>query len=444
MRAITTILCVLSMVACAPKLEPRRYQGKWPPNVHFYFAAGTFTLSPAGELSLALAEPCKEHVWLENSHAMTWVPCDLRRLNTIHVVVATPWRMQVPGVWLDERHLVFRVDWKRSGIDPLDADVPALILQPWRISGTTWEQSTEETWTPNADLQRQILTLLGAPTETESVAGGRPPNLEVTRLEIDGGALHAGSLTTLTVQITNRGPGTAYRVATTVRSGFMSLHGRHAEFGTIQPGTEKLRRVRLMLPASETSPDTMLVLVFDEGNGFPPPSASRRVPIAAPAIAPVLAVQCSIPGRDKERPGLDAGEQLVLHCVVGNTGTGAANVVLETSLAGATPVVSPVKRIAPGEHSVLDARITISRDLAIDSVVDIAIVAVDRQFARSASTRIVGVIRKPRLCAADQLTHTQYRTKLAELRAALAAGDLTQDQFDRYDAELVSCLNDAP
>lgn len=127
-----------------------------------------------------------------------------------------------------------------------------------------------------------------------------------------------------------------------------------------------------------------------------------------------------------------------------NTGTGAANVVLETSLAGATPVVSPAKRIAPGEYTPLDARIMIPRDLAIDSAVDIAIVAVDRQFARSASTRIVGVIRKPRLCAAGQLTHTRYRAKLVELRAALAAGDLTQDQFDRYDAELVSCLNDAP
>ena len=39
-----------------------------------------------------------------------------------------------------------------------------------------------------------------------------------------------------------------------------------------------------------------------------------------------------------------------------------------------------------------------------------------------------------------QLTRAQYRTKLNELRAAVAAGDLTQAQLDRYDAELVTCL----
>jgi len=86
----------------------------------------------------------------------------------------------------------------------------------------------------------------------------------------------------------------------------------------------------------------------------------------------------------------------------------------------------------------------VPRDLAIDSTVEIAIVAVDHEFARSARTRIVGVIRKPRLCATGLSDRRASEAQLAELRAARAAGDLTQDQFDRYDAELVSCLNDAP
>jgi hypothetical protein len=88
--------------------------------------------------------------------------------------------------------------------------------------------------------------------------------------------------------------------------------------------------------------------------------------------------------------------------------------------------------------------ITIPRALAIDSEVTITIVARDRHFARSASTQIAGAIRKPRLCAAGELTHTQYHEKLAKLRAEQHARHLTQDQFDRYDAELVGCLNDKP
>jgi hypothetical protein len=432
-RAITIALGILSMIACVPtslrRRQPRPYEGSLPSNVHVNLA-GTFTLSPTGELTLALDDPCTEA-----SMEAPWEPCDLSMLYAIRVVAQTPWGTQVHGEWLDEEHLVFRVNWKLAVPDPLDADVPAMIARPWTISGTTW--------TPRADEIRQILTLLGAPSEAEIVSGGPPPSLEVTRFEIDGGALHAGSGTTLTVQITNRGPGTAYRVAATVRSGIWNLHGRRAEFGRIAPGTEKLRRLRLMLPASETSPDTMLVLVVDEGSGFSPPSASRRVPIAAPAVAPVLAVQCSMPGRSKERPGLDAGEQIVVHCLVENTGTGTANVELETSLAGATPIASLTKPVAPKDRTAFDIPMAVPRELAIDSAVEIAVVAVDRHFARSASTRIVGVIRKPRLCAAGQLTHTQYGAKLAKLRAALSAGDLTQDEFDRYDAELVTCLNDA-
>jgi hypothetical protein len=39
-----------------------------------------------------------------------------------------------------------------------------------------------------------------------------------------------------------------------------------------------------------------------------------------------------------------------------------------------------------------------------------------------------------------QLTRQQYHAKIAELRAAVAAGDLTSAQLDRYGAELVACL----
>ena len=50
------------------------------------------------------------------------------------------------------------------------------------------------------------------------------------------------------------------------------------------------------------------------------------------------------------------------------------------------------------------------------------------------------LVRKPRLCEPGQLTRAQYQAKIAELRTAVTAGDITQAQFDRYDAELVACL----
>jgi hypothetical protein len=269
-------------------------------------------------------------------------------------------------------------------------------------------------------------------------------DLEVTRFEVEGGTLHAGGESTLTVQITNRGPGTAYRVAATVRPGMMNLHGRRLHFGRIAPNSSKLRQLRLTLPASETAPDAMLLVAFDEGNRFSPPSVSRRVPIAAPPIVPVLAIRCWFPQRSLERPELDAGEDVTVRCLVDNSGSGAANVVVEAAIDGASPILSAAKRVAPASNATFDLPLRIPRELAIDAAVQLAITARDHLFARSVQTTIVGVIRQPKLCAAGQLTHTQYRAKLAELRAALAAGDLTQAQFDRYDVELVTCLNDQP
>jgi hypothetical protein len=186
------------------------------------------------------------------------------------------------------------------------------------------------------------------------------------------------------------------------------------------------------------------VVLFDEGNGFSPSSISRRVPIAPPVNAPVFAVDCWILGGGRDRPYLDAGEHFKIQCWVENSGTGPANVALEISLAGTTPAAPPAQRVAAAGRALFEVPITIPRTLATDSPVEITVVACDRHFARSASTRIVGVIRKPRLCVPGQLTHSQYRDKLAELRKELTNGNLTPDQFDRYDAELVTCLNDAP
>jgi serine/threonine protein kinase len=88
----------------------------------------------------------------------------------------------------------------------------------------------------------------------------------------------------------------------------------------------------------------------------------------------------------------------------------------------------------------IDVAITVPRGLPINAPVEIAITARDRATSRSARTTLAGVVRKPKLCEPGQLTRAQYQAKITELRAAVTAGDLTQAQFDRYDAELVACL----
>ena len=90
--------------------------------------------------------------------------------------------------------------------------------------------------------------------------------------------------------------------------------------------------------------------------------------------------------------------------------------------------------------AVFNVPIIVPRTLPIDAPVEIVITARDRDSSRNARTTIVGVVRKSRLCTPGQLTTAQYQAKIADLRAALSAKVLTQEEFDRYDAELVTCL----
>jgi hypothetical protein len=433
-------LGALVLVGCAAvqHAPSHPYTGRLPPNTNVDLG-GTFTLSPAGELVLALGEPCTVgHTvhGLSGGGGGSSVPCDRAHLDAIQVAATTPWRREVRGAWVDPGHITFHVDWKNSGLDPLADDAASVAARPWLISGAV------SSWTPSAAEASQMLKLIGDATETELeiVRGGAAPSLEVSTFEVADGSLRSGGEATLVVKVANRGTGTAYRVVASTRSSVASLHGQRLPFGMIKPGGEKIRRIQLTVPVSETAPDTMLVLVVAEGNGFAPRNVSKRVPITVSSSAPVLTVRCTIPGHAGARPDLDAGDTVALHCLVDNTGTSAAKVELETSIAGAAPARSSTQDIAAAGHAAFDVAVAIPRELAIDSAVEIAVSAHDRKAGRSARTAVVGVVRKLKLCTSGQLTRAQYRAKLTELRAAVAAGDLTQAQLDRYDAELVTCL----
>jgi hypothetical protein len=287
--------------------------------------AGTFTLSPDGKLVLALARGCT-CIRIMRDEGRAWfseVSCDRAWLTAVHVVALTPWGDEIRGTWNHSKRITFHVDWQKTNPDPTADDVSAVAARPWMISGTRW--------TPTSAEAKRIHKLIEDATETAMVRGGPAPTLEVTTLGVADGVLHAGGESTLVVRIVNRGPGTAYRVVATTRSSVATLHGLRLAFGVIEPGVEKIRRLRVTVPDSETTPDAMLVLMLAEANGVTPPNISRRIPIAVP----------------------------------------------------------------PGKRKV---------------------------------------------CSAGQLTRARYRAKLTELRAAMAAGDITQAQLDRYDAELIMCL----
>jgi hypothetical protein len=440
MRALVCFALTLAFAACMTSPNNAAWQptGTIPvpadTSVHI---TGDFTFNASGELVLWLDEPCMTGRKSPYRQPVTEPPqqeCDRGRLNAIAVIATTPWGYRVRGVWLDARRVVFRVPWGQSGLDPLADDAPALASRPWGIAGIVWIPTREEAG--------QILKLVGdgSDTQPDLVRGGPAPSLEVAALDVVGGALQAGATGTLVVRVSNHGPGTAYRVIATTRSSVTSLHGLRLGFGMIKPGAQKVRKIQVAIPVTENAPDTMLVLVLGEGNGFTPRNTSKRITIHPVAAAPVLALRCAIAGHDDAHPELDAGENVDLRCTVDNSGGVDAQIELAASIGGGVPARSDERPLAHGGNVVMDLPLTIPRDVALDSTLEILVTARDARFQRSASTTITGVVRKPKLCSSGQLTRAQYNAKIAELRAAFAAGDLTQAELDRYDAELVGCL----
>lgn len=395
---------------------------------------GTFTLSASGELKLTLAKPCTLEYVNPGFASPIVVNCRRVELDQIPVIAHTPWNQDIRGIWNDASTIVFRPDWKVEGVDPTADEALAFGARPWVVSGTQWAPTPEDA--------KRMVQLIGdaTGTETEVVRGGPPPGLEVT-VDVEGDSLRAGGSTTLNVRIANRGPGTAYRVVATTRAGINALRGGRLAFGVIKPGKDKVRSLKVVVPESETERDTMLVLTVSEANSAAPSNVSRRIAIAPSTAAPELAVQCTVEGSKAARPDLDAGQRLMLHCAVDNKGTAdARQVELEASVANGPPGRSPPQLLAKAGHMTFTVPIVVPRSLPIDAPVEVAIIARDRATSRSARTTIVGVVRKPKLCEPGRFTQAQYRAKLKELRAAVAAGDITQAQLDRYDAELVTCL----
>jgi hypothetical protein len=355
----------------------------------------------------------------------------MRELAALRVVAHPPWGGEIVGTWIHAHRLAFHIDWARAGIAVLADDALARAARPWDVAGVVWQ--------PTATDADRIVKHAAAATGTELtlVTGGPPPRLEVSVFEPDG-PLSVGQPATLTVTLANHGTGHAYRVNAMTRSSMPALHGRRLEFGVLAPGTSKTRKLRVAIPSDVTAPDAMVLLVVDEGNGHTPEQLSRRWAIA-PA-KPDVTISCVIREHPVARTTVNLGESVIVRCIARNEGTAAALVTLAISLAD-VDVRSKPRGIASDASVAFDLPVTVPRDLVIGSTTQLVVTASDPERGRLAQTLLVAEVAKAKLCVAGQLSRRDYDAKLAELRAAVKAGDMTQAQLDRYDGELLLCLN---
>src|SRR5262245_7799066 len=192
MRGSAFLIVALGYVvtACVPPAGSRPFTGTLPKNAQLDMA-GTFRVAADGEVQLALAKPCVVLRDVKTSASLVEAKCGVATLGAISVVARTPWGQEVAGTWVDAGHIAFRLDWKTVELDPLADDAMAVVQKPWLVSGTTWMPSAAEA----GAILKQIG--IASETETDLVRGGAAPRLEVTKFDVEGGAMHVGDPNTL-------------------------------------------------------------------------------------------------------------------------------------------------------------------------------------------------------------------------------------------------------
>jgi hypothetical protein len=76
----------------------------------------------------------------------------------------------------------------------------------------------------------------------------------------------------------------------------------------------------------------------------------------------------------------------------------------------------------------------------MDSELVIDVVARDPGSGVSGSHELKVLVARPKICPSGKLTRPEFVKKREELRKTLEAGVISQEEYERYEAELVGCM----
>ena len=146
---------------------------------------------------------------------------------------------------------------------------------------------------------------------------------------------------------------------------------------------------------------------------------------------------CQIAGNDAESLVV-AGKQAQVKCSVVNKSDKRllSNFDVKATLGASSRAVAITRAIEPGETRAVVVGLAVPPTLEGDAEL---VVALGGKGVVPKSVTVKIKVASG-LCGGKKLTMEEYRERRAKLEKAFAAGALTATEFDRYDAELVSCL----
>lgn len=350
-----------------------------------------------------------------------------------NVSLRAPWGQVYQGA-ITAGVLEVKIDWNTAGIDPL-ADRDSSMLR------TGWVVHSEDGLV-DAPLEltdeelRALLTAIGNVTGNDY--GDAPASEHAALTAAFSNEPVAGGANRIVLSVTNRGPDTAYKVVAHLKSSSTALHGLQLTFGRINRGETKTRTKDIATVGETDELNPTVVAAVTAANAAPA-SASGKIRLNKHAHAVPLQLQLSCTSLDKEPA---PGQRLRVQCESTNPGNEPVRGVsyqVAIDKAAATPAAGPPE-LAPHAHLKFELAPTLPANAKLGSSLRITITMNAPDVPPVQQQIAIEVVEFHGICKQGKLTREAYRIKRKRLQDALAAKALTQEEFDGYDSEMVSCI----
>lgn len=220
-----------------------------------------------------------------------------------------------------------------------------------------------------------------------------------------------------------------------LRSSSIALHGVQLLFGRINKGETKTRAKDIPVGDGEEPNPTVVAAVTATNAALASATGRVRLTAAKPHIE--LQLACSL--LDKEPA---PGQRVRVQCEAINAGAQATRgVTYELAIDKSAAITVPgPSALAAHARAKFELVPTLPAKAKLGSSLQITITMTAPDMAPVQQHIAVEVVESHGMCKQGKLTRDAYRKKRKRLEAALAAGALSQDEFDKYDSELVSCI----
>ena len=355
--------------------------------------------------------------------------------KSVRVSIRAPWGGVFSAMSDASGVVQIPVDWSGTGIDPLAEGAERQLATGWLVYSDD-ARAIPLKLQPGDALRMQ--SAIGAATDTQLDVGAANEKA-ILSADLAGGPLFVlGTTASLGLAITNKGPQPAYRVIAKLRSSVDALHGHQISFGRIDPGKTKIKTRAIAIPPKLDERSALVVAEITYFNGDPLDTKEKFVFAPEPkrVTAPRgLALDCKL-----ATPEVAPGERVRITCDLRNLSSDPASDLGITVLVAKEASKNLVPKSLPGAGAekleligLTSAREKQGAKLPV-TVRATALGVSAVEWTASVSIASLGTRCKARL------TRDEYKAKRKRLQAALDSGALTQSEFDKYDAELVGCL----